>query len=200
MKIDKKLEIGFIKAIQKNSKERTKEDEKAIDNRNQNINNQFIWTKEVEDKLLLLNKIFRKEERKVFIQYRQLQKHSQKMVDDGNVDDFEFEITWDCVNETHYIKYDDSIQGNPFYSNNCIGNFMVFQDKDTYVANCHNTLSNCYLSLIPRSSPILTESHCYMFHHLYDHCNDLTWFDICNIESIWIEIKVNYQFFSKIKI
>ena len=38
-----------------------------------------------------------------------------------------------------------------------------------------------------------------MFHHLYGHCHDLTWFDISNIDEVWIEIKVDYQFFKKIK-
>jgi hypothetical protein len=37
-----------------------------------------------------------------------------------------------------------------------------------------------------------------MFHHLYDHCHELTLFDIYNIEEVWVEIKVNYQFFSEI--
>ena len=35
MKIDKELEIAFIRAIQKTSNERNKSEKKAIDNRNE---------------------------------------------------------------------------------------------------------------------------------------------------------------------
>lgn len=199
MKIDKKLEKDFIRAIQKNSNERTEKEKNAIDIRNEYIDNQFEWSTEIEQKFLLINKRFREEEMRVFKQYRKLEKYCQVMVDNGDIEDFELEVQWSCWNETHYIKYDDSIEGNPFYSNNCLGNFMVFQHEEEYVVNCHNTLSNCYLDLITRDSPIITEPHCYMFHHLYDHCHDLTWFDIYNIDEVWIEIKVYYQFFSETK-
>jgi hypothetical protein len=199
MKIDIDLEIDFIRAIQKKSNRRTEKEKNAIDVRNEYITNQFQWTPEVEEKLLLINKRFREEEMRVFKQYRQIEKHCHTMVDTGAIEDFEMEVVWNCWNESHYIKYDDSIEGNPFYTNNCVGNFMTYQHNEEYVPNCHNTISNMYTNLIPRNSPIITEPHCYMFHHLYDHCQDLTWFDIFNIDEFWIEIKVDYQFFSKIK-
>ena len=197
MKIDKELEKSFVKAIQKSSRRRTKKENNAIYKRNEHINNQFVWSKIVDDKLLLINNRFREEEMRVFKQYRELEKHCQALVDIGAIEDFEFKVVWSCWNESHYIKYDDSIEGNPFYSNKSVGDFMLFQNEEEYVPNCHNTIKN--MDHIPKNSPLIAEPHCYMFHHLYDHCYDLTWFDICNIESIWIEIKVTYQFFPEMK-
>jgi hypothetical protein len=48
-------------------------------------------------------------------------------------------------------------------------------------------------------APFPEINHCYSFHSLYDHCHELTWFDIYNIDEVWMEIKVDYQFFTKIK-
>ena len=199
MKINKELERNFIRAIKKIPNKITKKEENAINSRNAFIYKHFEWTQEVENKIMLINERLREEEIRVFTQYRKLEKKCQIMVDNGDIEDFELEIEWSCWNENHYIKYDDSIEGNPFYSNNCVGNFMIFQRNEEYVPNCHNTISNMYINLIPRNSPIITEQHCYMFHHLYDHCRELTWFDIYNIDEVWIEIKVDYQFFRKIK-
>ena len=197
MKINKKLEKDFIRAIQKSSHERTKKEEKAITLRNEYIDSQFVWTPEVKQELLLINKRFREEEMRVFKQYRKLEKYCQAMVDNRDIEDFELEVEWSCWNETHYIKYDDSVDGNPFYSNDCVGDFMIHQREEDYDASCYNTLQHYFLDAVP-IDPIVTEPHCYMFHHLYDHCDDLTWFDICNIDKVWIEIKVRYQFFSNI--
>lgn len=43
-------------------------------------------------------------------------------------------------------------------------------------------------------TPLPEISHCHSFHSLYDHCHELTWFDIYNIDEFWMEIKVHYQF------
>ena len=70
MKIDKELEIAFIRAIQKTSNERNNSEKNAIDNRNEYINSQFKWSTELDKKLVLINNKLREEEKKVFNQYR----------------------------------------------------------------------------------------------------------------------------------
>jgi len=199
MIIDKELEKDFIRAIQKIPNKLTTEEKDTIDKRYAFIHKHFVWTQEVENKMMLLNNRLREEEMRVFKEYRKLEQKCQIMVENGEIDDFELEIEWSCWNYNHYIKYDESIDGNPFYIMNGIGNFMNHQHTEEYVPNCHNTISSMWNEIIPRNSAIITEPHCYMFHHLYDHCNELTWFDICNIDEIWVEIKVNYQFFKKIE-
>jgi hypothetical protein len=54
MKIDKELEMDFIRFIQKRSYERTSLEESRIRKRNHFIESQFVWTQEVYDKLTLL--------------------------------------------------------------------------------------------------------------------------------------------------
>ena len=66
MKIDKELEIAFIRAIQKTSNERNNSEKNAIDNRNEYINSQFKWSTELDEKLLRINNKLREEEKKVY--------------------------------------------------------------------------------------------------------------------------------------
>ena len=199
MEINKILERDFIRAIQKDANKRTKKEKIAIDKRNEHILSQFKWSKQIDEKLMLLNEKLREEEKKTFQTYRKIERQCKLMVEHGEIKDFNLELEWSCWNDNHYLNYDESVDGNPFFTNNGVGNFMIHQHNDEYLANCHNTISDMYIDLIPRNSPIITEPHCYMFHHLYDHCYDLTWFDIYNIDEVWTEIKVDYQFFSKIK-
>jgi hypothetical protein len=195
MKIDKELEIGFIRAIQKHSNERTKKDENAIDNRNEYINSQFKWSTELDEKLVLINDKLRGEEKKVFNQYRKIEKQCKLMVDNKEIKDFNIQLESEYWNNKHYKKYDPEIYGNPFYKNTWDTFMGSRQMEEEYDNSCSNTVSQ--MGFIPQDSLIAKANHCYSFHHLYDH-TDLTWFDIYNIDEFWMEIKVGYQFFFKI--
>ena len=196
MKIDKALEIGFIRAIQKQSNERTESEEKAIDDRNEFINSQFKWSTELDEKLVLLNDTLREEEKKVFNQYRKIEKQCKLLVDYKEIEDFNIQLESEYWNNKHYKKYDPEIYGNPFYKNTWDPFMGSRQIEEEYDNSCSNTVSQ--MCFIPKDSLIAKANHCYSFHHLYDH-TDLTWFDIYNIDEVWIEIKVDYQFFKKIK-
>ncbi|MFV5701197.1 hypothetical protein ACM55F_04925 [Flavobacterium sp. XS2P12] len=196
MKIDKELEIGFIRAIQKHSNERTEKEEKAIDNRNEYINSQFKWSTKLDEKLVLINDTLREEEKKVFNQYRKIEEQCKLMVANKEIEDLNIKVESEYWNNKHYKKYDPKVYGNPFYINTW-DDFVGFRQlEEEYDNSCSNTVSE--MLFIPQDSLIAKANHCYSFHHLYDHTN-LTWFDIYNIDEVWMEIKVDYQFFSKIK-
>lgn len=197
MKIDKELEIGFIRAIQKHSSERTESEKKAIEDRNEYIDNQFKWSTELDEKLVMLNNILRQEEKKVFNKYRKIEKQCELMVDNKGIKDFNIDVEFECWNNKHYKKYNPEVYGNPFYTNDW-DSFMSSQQQqgNEYKIACYNTVSQ--MLFIPKDSLIAKANHCYSFHHLYDHA-DLTWFDIFNIDEVWVEIKVDYQFFRSIK-
>ncbi|MFV8337220.1 hypothetical protein ACNQF7_14220 [Flavobacterium sp. RSP29] len=197
MKIDKELEIGFIIAFQKQSNERTENQKKAIDDRNEFIDSQFKWSTELDKKLVLINNKLREEEKKVYNQYRKIEEQCKLMVVNKEIEDFNIEIMSDYFNNKHYKKYDPEVHGNPFYKNTWDGFVDFRQLEEEYNDSCSNTVGG--ISFIPQNSLIAKANHCYSFHHLYDH-TDLTWFDIYNIDKFWMEIKVDYQFFSKIKI
>lgn len=196
MKIDKELERGFIRAIQKTSNERNESEKKAICDRNEHINSQFKWSTELDEKLVLLNDKLREQEKKVFNQYRKIEKQCELIVTNKEIKDFNIKFESEYWNNKHYKKYDPKVYGNPFYINTW-DDFVGFRQlEEEYNDSCSNTVGG--MCFIPQDSLIIKTNHCYSFHHLYDH-SDLTWFDIYNIDEVWVEIKVDYQFFSKIK-
>lgn len=190
MKINKELEIGFIRAIQKKSFERTRLEETRIRKRNHHIDSHFVRTQEVNKKLTRLNDKLIQEERRIFSAYRQLEKQCESMVENKIIDDYNIDIELNLWNKKYYKKYDPSVDGNPFFKTT--DHFMLFQSHESeYNAEPHNE----YLV----NSPLAEISHCYSFHSLYEHYDELTWFDIYNIDEVWMEIKIDYQFFRKIK-
>lgn len=189
MKIDELLEIGYIRAIQKPSNERTRSEEGRIHKRNQHIESLFELTPQVCKKIVSLNEKLKKEERRVFNQYRLIEKNCNSMVENKLIDDFNIEVELMFWNNNHYKKFDCSRNGNPFFTTN--DNFIIHQTEETYNDSPHNDHHD--------KAPFPDINHCYSFHSLYDHCCELTWFDIYNIDEVWIEIKINYQFFIKTK-
>ncbi|AOW10484.1 hypothetical protein [Flavobacterium gilvum] len=190
MKIDKELEIDFIRAIQKSNSERTYREGGRIHKRCKNIESQFRFTPKVNEKIVLLNEKLKQEEKRVFYQYRLIEKQSNLMVVNKEIDDFNITVVLSYWNEKHYKKYEPSIEGNPFFET--VNNFMDMQRGEIeYNQEPHNEHHD--------KAPFPEINHCYSFHNLYDHCHELTWFDIYNIDEVWMEIKVDYQFFRKIK-
>ena len=193
MKIDKELEIKFIKALQKQSNIRTKLEKKSIAYRCNYINSQFKWSMELDEKLVLLNNKLREEEKKVFKQFRKIESQCIVMVENSEIKDFNIQLESEYWNKSKYLEQYPEISDEPFYTNTW-DSFMMFQhSQDEYDNYCYNTMSQMFF--IPKDSKIAKANHCHSFHHLYDH-TDLTWFDIYNINELWIEIKVDYQFFS----
>ena len=190
MIIDKKLEINFIKAIQKNRSSRTILENNLLFKRNLLIDRQFEWTSLVYQKLIFLNECLRKEELRIFQQYKLIENKCKEMVLNRQIDDYNIELQTLYWNNKHYKKYIPSIEGNPFYET--IDSFMLFQASyEQYNSEPHN--DNYPMSPLPEIN------HCYSFHHLYDH-SDLTWFDIYNIDEVCMQIEVHYQFAKKVKL
>jgi hypothetical protein len=189
MKIDRELEIDFIRVSQKEISEITRFDEGKIKKRNHFIESQFEWTQEIREKLTLVNEKLILEEKRVFLAHRQLEKVCKLMVKNKTIDDFNIDIELSFYNKKHYKKYEPSIYGNPFFKST--DDFMLFQKHEAeYNAEPHNEHRI--------NAPLPEINHCYSFHSLYDHSH-LTWFDIYNIDEVWMEIKIDYQFFSKVK-
>lgn len=190
MKIDKELEIDFIRAIQKMPSERTFREEGRINKRYHYIENQFEFTPKVNEKIMLLNEKLRQEEKRVFYHYRLIEKQCNLMVANKEIDDFNIEVVLSFWNNKHYRKFESSVDGNSFFKTT--DDFMTMQrDEVEYNPEPHNDHHD--------KAPFPEINHCYSFHNLYDHCRELTWFDIYNIDEVWMGIKADYQFFSKIK-
>ena len=188
MKLNSKREINFIKIIQKTGSEITQEERKILLERNKYVNLIFEFTPSVCKKLLLLNKKLLEEEKRIYSLYKNIHTQCKELVSYKYIDDYEIEIKLECWNDNYYKKFDSSIEDNPFFETEF--NFMGFQEASTYTELDFNDTN--LKAAMPKMN------HCYSFHHLYDH-TDLTWFDLCNIDSVWIELIVNYQHFTVIK-
>lgn len=188
MNLNSKREISFIKIIQKKNQKITIDEQAALLERNKYVNVLFEFTPEVCQKLLLLNKKLLQEEKRIFDLYKNIQKQCKELVSGKFIDDYEITISVKCWNDNYYKKFDPSIDGHPFFETGC--NFMGFQETATYTELDFND------TILKATMPKM--NHCYSFHHLYEHTY-LTWFDLSNIDSFWIELIVNYQHFTTIK-
>lgn len=191
MKLNREREIRFSKIIQKKSQDITIEEQMALSERNKYVNAVFEFTPTVCEKLLLLNEKLLEQEKRIFGFYNIIQKQCKEWVYSKSIDDYEIEIIIECWNDNYYKKFDPSIDidGIPFFETRC--NFIGVQEAVTYTELDFNDRIQLK-AIMPKMK------HCYSFHHLYDH-TDLTWFDLCNIDSVWVEIRVTYQHFTAIK-
>ncbi|TRX36283.1 hypothetical protein [Flavobacterium restrictum] len=128
------------------------------------------------------------EEKRIFGLYQNIQKQCKELVYSKVIDYYEIEIVLKLWNDNYYKKFDPSIEGNPFFETEC--NFMTLQESAIYTELDFND------TILKATMPKM--KHCYSIHNLYDHCH-LTWFDLCNIDSIWVELMVTYQRFSTIE-
>lgn len=184
MKIDKTLELKFVKVIQKQKSQWTNEDLNVVFERNSLVNKHFEINTEVSNQLQKLNSKLRLEEKRIFPFYRNLKLENEKLVREKIIDDFNLEVIISSFSDNHYKDLDSQLKGNSIIQTNC--NFMLHQDENEYLEEDWKEFA--------LNEPLLNFNHCYSFHHLYDH-TDLTWYDLSFIEDIWLEIKVDYQFF-----
>ena len=184
MKIDKTLELKFVKVIQKQKSKWTNEDLNVVLERNSLVNKHFKINTEVSNQLQKLNSKLRLEEKRIFPFYRNLKLENEKLVREKIIDDFNLEVIISSFSDNHYKDLDSQLKGNSIIQTNC--NFMLHQDENEYLEEDWKEFA--------LNEPLLNFKHCYSFHHLYDH-TDLTWYDLSFIEDIWLEIKVDYQFF-----
>lgn len=187
MKQNQKQESTFIKYIQKTSRLSFQE-EVFIQERNRAITSEFKPTTETNDLLSKLNQKLYQEEERMFLLYKSIEKQGNDLIARNSINDFEIEIKLECWNNGYYEKYYPEVIGNPFFTTAC--DFMSFQKGTTYEVLDFSEMDS--LSFLPQTK------HCYTFHHLYDH-TDLTLFDLCNIDEIWLDLNVTYQSFLKIK-
>jgi hypothetical protein len=190
MKINHKLEKEFIRILQIKNWNRTTEEHNTLRKRNEIIMSQFEFNDGVYQKLERLNEMLLNEEKRIFVQYRAIEANAKLLVEKVLIDDYNIEIRMSCWNENYIRLIDPELDGDPFFET--WNSFMGFQEKESYEPIDFTERS------LTGDAPITKFDHCYSFHDLYYHHYDLTWFDICNIEEIWMDIKVDYQFFSKV--
>ena len=156
------------------------------------LNDNFTFTKKRLQKIQLLNDILKAEEIRIRPFAETLYKVQQKWIEEKIINDYEVDVVVKCWNNNYYRKkLNKEFYGNPFFTDYTLILFVDNQDNvfydDNWNEDCHG-----------EDYPLKDQFHCYTFHHLSEHCV-LSWFDLLKIDAVWIELRVQNQFFSELK-
>ena len=145
---------------------------------------QFEFTEEVIEKVRYLNEKLQKQELRVlpFIQ-KKLQKlglmQEQQTIDDFNIDYvlMVFSDDDDC-NKRNNVE-----EGDPIYK--------------TYLPHLRHDSNDMFFTddwnELYATHPLRHLRFCYSMHCIYSH-SELSWADIVQIDDVWINVKVDFQF------
>lgn len=132
-----------------------------------------------------LNEKLKKEEKRIRAFAESLQISLEKQKEEKVFDDYNFQTQFllfshnKACNKRHGVEDGDSFYEDTNYSMFCKGDKEMFYTNDW----------DCGMGIIPKE-----EGMCYTMHCICEH-SDLEWQDILDIEVVWIELKVDYQFF-----
>ncbi len=144
----------------------------------------FVFTEEVIEKVRLLNEKLRKQELRVqpFVQ-ETLKKlglmQKQQTIDDFNID-YELSVfsnDADC-NERNNVE-----EGDPIYIT--FLSHLKYDSSNMFFTDDWNELHETH--------PLRQLRFCYSMHCIVFHSN-LSWADIVQIDSVWMDVKVDFQF------
>ena len=120
----------------------------------------------------------------------------QKIVEkiDGIID-YELEVHYLFYGDT-YIKEGDEEDPEHLLAD-WVDNIKPIMMRDSwfgiYDGKCHNTTS----SYGQKDKELNSQKHCWLLHSLYDH-NPLDWDDIFKIDSVYFDVKIQYEYVLKI--
>ena len=142
------------------------------------------FTEEQITKIKHLNDLLRKEEQRVRTFSLKTLGTLKEFISLGIIDDYNFDTVLDAYSENEAcIKRNKLEEGEPIYKNYlCI--FKEETDECFFTDNWNELHAEHPLRHIP---------FCYSMHCIYSH-SDLTWEDILQIDTVWIDVKVDYQF------
>lgn len=150
----------------------------------------MILTTQQIEQIRELNEKIRQEELRLQKQYFELKKQlenlvSQNLMDDFNMSDFRISV-WsydDEFNKKHNVE-----TGNPFYTSDLLTSGYLEEDEMFFM----NWNEAQYLS----TDTLAQMYFCWTMHDIAYHSH-LNWEDILAIEDVWLEMKVDLQFWTK---
>ncbi len=148
----------------------------------------FNFTETRLNRIRALNTKLKLEETRVRAFADELIKTLTTFKDNKTIEDFNFERCLSvftsnmACNKRHGFKEDgDPIYEEPYFS--------LFGD------NKDDTFYNDNWNELPPEHPLGNEYFCYSMHCILFHAHELSWQDVLAIDSVWIDLKVDYQFF-----
>jgi hypothetical protein len=110
----------------------------------------------------------------------------KKQLEEKQIDDFNFDTLF-CVfssnaacNLRHHVE-----EGDPIWEDKAYTMYRDFTEESFYEDNWNE---------LHATHPLGHLNFCYTMHCLVFH-SKLSWQDIVDIDDVWIELKVDYQFF-----
>ncbi len=150
-------------------------------------NENFIFSQTHINRIRSLNHKLKTEEERIRPFAMQLIDSLKKQVQEKQIDDFNIQQHLSFFsNNTACNKRHGVEEGDPFSEEK---GFLLFgeQTEDMFYSDNWNEL--------PKGHTLADELFCYSMHCLVFH-GSLTWQDIIDIDEVWIELKVDYQFIS----
>ena len=144
----------------------------------------FEYTAENLQKIKSINAQLRKEELRARMLYHRLKPGLDRMAADGLIDDYNFLEQLSLFTDARWCNRKYGVEyGDPIYEiNTCV--YQLYSDE---------SFNENWNELRGHIHPVSNLHFCYLMHCLvFD--SHLEWRDICAIESIWLEFKVDYQF------
>ena len=156
----------------------------------------FVFSPDTIERIKSLNYKLKREEERIRHFARELKLTLKKQVAEKQLDDFNFRTRF-CVfssdaacNIRHQVE-----EGDPIWEDKSYTMYRDEQEESFYEDNWNEHHWN-ELDLnehhIPH--PLGHLFFCYTMHCLVFH-SDLSWQDIIDIDDVWLELKVDYQFF-----
>ena len=142
------------------------------------------------NKLRSLNDKLKKEEERIRPFAKQLFDVLNKQKTEKQIDDFNVwqELIVIINKGIHCSKCKNVAEKNPNMEKKDFLLFGEYTDERFYKDNWNE---------LPKDHPLGNEFFCYTMHSLVFH-SYVSWQDIIEIEEVWIELKVDYQFFVKV--
>ncbi len=134
-----------------------------------------------------LNSKLKKEETRIRLFANELNLKLKKQAQEKQIDDFNFEQSF-CVfsNNADCNKRQYAEEGNPIWEDKTFLIFGEDPEEESFYNDNWNELHPPH--------PLAHLFFCYTMHCLIFH-SQLSWQDIVDIDDVWIELKVDYQFF-----
>ena len=149
----------------------------------------FKFTTEHINKIKHLNDLLKKEELRVQYFAKKTIWSLDELKRLKTIDDYNFDSVLEVYSSNEECNKRNKVEeGNPQY----VEQLSIFgkETDDCFFTDDWNEL--------PEAHPLRHIPFCYSMHCIYSH-SELTWEDILQIDTVWIDVKVDYQFKLDIK-
>lgn len=149
------------------------------------LNKDFDFSDDSVFKIRDLNSKLKNEEVRISKYVENLNKILANDVNEKQIDDFIINASF-CVfsKNANCNKRHNTEQGEPFWKDK---SYTLF-DENTDVAFYNDNWNE-----LAKEHPLSNEFFCYTMHCLLFH-SPLTWQDIVDIDDVWIDLNIRYQF------